>query len=71
MKRTTNRVSGHLISVYLMAIIYCSSEADNSYLFPLNIFPSSKKKLRSFCRSSASMYHEASSQIFDPVPFGN
>ena len=56
MKHTANKVSGHLISVYLMAIIYCSSEAENSYIFPLNIFPSSKKKSRSFCRSSASIF---------------
>ena len=39
MKRTTNKVSGHLTSVYLMAIIYCGSEVDHSYLFPLNNIP--------------------------------
>ena len=53
MKRTTNKVSGDLISVYLMAIIYCSSEAENSYLFALNIFLSSYKKSPSFFKSQS------------------
>ena len=78
MKRTTNKVSGHMISIHLMANICCSLEAESSYLFPLNIFRSSKKKSRSSCRSSASifrfvvqMYQEASPQMFDPVSFDN
>ena len=55
MKCTTNKVLRHLISVYLMAIIRGSVEAENSYLFPLSIFPSSKKKSQSFCRFFASI----------------